>query len=129
MSESPVSTNMTASQLADFRNAALVIVGALLTDRKYLLLVLGEGESEGSTSVSSIVSEESTFEIRDFPDTDPDSIEAIRPDERIMPVWRNFVRYGIESGLLTLTVVGDSYTRLRLTLNRNVAGGLLTGKS
>jgi hypothetical protein len=129
MSESPVSTNMTASQLADFRNAALVIVGALLADRKYLLLVLSEGESGTPASGSSIVSDDSTFEIRDFPDTDPDSIEAIRPNERMIPVWRNFVRYGIESGLLTLTVVGDAYTRLRLTLNRNVAGGLLTGKS
>ncbi len=129
MSESLVRKNLTESQLADLRSVALGAVNALLSDRKYLLLVVSHEGVEKPSKVSDLVSDDAKFEIRDFPDTDPDSLEAVRPSERTFPVWRDFVRYAIDSGLLTLTVVGEGHTRFRLTLNRNVAGNLLTGNS
>lgn len=121
--ETAQGTPMTEALLADRRHAALAIIGQVLAENKYVLVVsdvdvsIVDGEIRSESDVR--------FEIREFSDSDPESEFAIHLNSEAS---KHFVRHAVSVGMLTLTEVSAGFTRYRLTLNRNVAGKVLTGE-
>jgi short subunit fatty acids transporter len=114
---------ITETLLADRRHAALAIIEQVLAENRYVLVVAKEDVSVVDGEIRS--ESDVRFEIRKFTDNDPESEFAIHLNSEAS---KYFVHYAVSVGMFTLTNVDVPFARHRLTLNRNVAGKMLTGE-